>query len=80
LLAETEGIFTETAGGVTTAVTRKLVEQGKIRPDETTVACITGNGLKTLDALSGQVFEEIVIEPKVAAFEACLEEAAVELV
>jgi len=80
LLAETEGIFTETAGGVTTAVTRKLVDQGKIRADETTVACITGNGLKTLDALAGETFEDVVIEPKLAAFEACLEEAAVQLV
>jgi len=80
LLAETEGIFTETAGGVTTAVTRKLVEQGKIRSDETTVTCITGNGLKTLDALSGEGFDDVVIEPKLAAFETCLEEAAVQLV
>jgi len=44
------------------------------------VACITGNGLKTLDALAGEAFEDVVIEPKLAAFEACLEEAAVELV
>jgi threonine synthase len=77
LLAETEGIFTETAGGVTTAVTRKLVEQGKIQPEETTVVCITGNGLKTLDALADEAFEDVVIEPKLAEFEACLEEASV---
>ena len=50
LLAETEGIFTETAGGVTVAAARKLFAQGRIRPDETTVLCITGNGLKTTDA------------------------------
>ena len=74
LLAETEGIFTETAGGVTTAVTRKLVEQGRIQAHETTVACITGNGLKTLDALAGEAYDDVVIEPKLAAFEACLGE------
>jgi len=74
LLAETEGIFTETAGGVTTAVTRKLVEQGRIQPHEITVSCITGNGLKTLDALAGEAYDDVVIEPKLAAFEACLGE------
>src|ERR1019366_9617947 len=52
LLAETEGIFTETAGGVTIGVTRKLIEHGYINPSETTVLCITGNGLKTIDAVS----------------------------
>ena len=52
-LAETEGIFTETAGGVTTAVTARLYAQGRISPDQTTVVCITGNGLKTTDALAG---------------------------
>ncbi len=53
-LAETEGIFTETAGGVTTAVTARLIAQGRIGADETTVFCITGNGLKTLDCLQGR--------------------------
>ena len=52
LLAETEGIFTETAGGVTVAVTKKLREHGRIRPDDLTVIAITGNGLKTQDALA----------------------------
>src|SRR5579872_3866297 len=52
-LAETEGIFTETAGGVTTAVTARLYAHGRIQPDETTVVCITGNGLKTTDVLHG---------------------------
>lgn len=51
LLAETEGIFTETAGGVTVAVTRKLVAQGRIAPDDLTVIAITGNGLKTAEAV-----------------------------
>jgi threonine synthase len=55
LLAETEGIFTETAGGVTVAVARKLVEQGKISRDGATVLCITGNGLKTPGAISDEV-------------------------
>src|SRR5580693_5048601 len=53
-LAETEGIFTETAGGVTTAVTARLYAHGRISPNETTVVCITGNGLKTTDALAGR--------------------------
>src|SRR6202041_1881498 len=52
LLAETEGIFTETAGGVTVGTTRKLIQQDRILPDETTVICITGNGLKTTDVLA----------------------------
>src|SRR6201990_326575 len=52
-LAETEGIFTETAGGVTTAVTARLYAHGRIKPHELTVSCITGNGLKTTDCLDG---------------------------
>ena len=69
LLAETEGIFTETAGGVTVGVTKKLIQQGRIKPDETTVICITGNGLKTVEALSGQFNDPIIIEPKLNSFE-----------
>ncbi len=69
LLASTEGIFTETAGGVTVGVARKLRAQGRILPDETTVLCITGNGLKTLDALAGQYALEEPIRPKVADFQ-----------
>jgi threonine synthase len=69
-LAETEGIFTETAGGVTTAVTARLYAHGRIRPDELTVACITGNGLKTTDALAGQYPVEDAIRPRIADFEA----------
>jgi threonine synthase len=53
LLAETEGVFTETAGGVTIAVLRRLVEAGVVRPDEETVALNTGNGYKTVEALEG---------------------------
>jgi threonine synthase len=54
LLAATEGIFTETAGGVTVAVLRKLAAQGRWEGDETVAAYITGHGLKTLDAISGR--------------------------
>jgi threonine synthase len=69
LLAETEGIFTETAGGVTVGCTRKLLHDGRILPDETTVVCITGNGLKTTDALAGAYEAEAAIAPKLAEFE-----------
>ncbi|MCX7702270.1 MAG: threonine synthase, partial [Gemmataceae bacterium] len=55
LLGRTEGIFAETAGGVTVAVARKLIEQGKLPRDEEIVLCITGNGLKTQDAVAGQL-------------------------
>jgi len=55
LLARTEGIFAETAGGVTVANARKLVEEGRLDPDADTVLLITGDGLKTLDAIEGQV-------------------------
>ncbi|ERN39943.1 threonine synthase [Rubidibacter lacunae KORDI 51-2] len=73
LLAETEGIFTETAGGTTIAVLQKLVEQGKIDPDETTVVYITGNGLKTQEAVQGYIGEPLTIEPKLDSFERALE-------
>ena len=66
LLAETEGLFTETAGGVTVAVTRKLVRQGRIHPRELTVMAITGNGLKTPEAV--EQAGPVVIDPKVTQF------------
>jgi threonine synthase len=72
LLAEAEGVFTETAGGVTVGCARKLYRQGRIKPEETTVLCITGNGLKTTDALTGQYEAEAPIAPKLAEFEAYL--------
>jgi threonine synthase len=70
VLAECEGIFTETAGGVTVGCARKLYRQGRIKPDETTVLCITGNGLKTTDVLTGEYQAEAPIAPKLAEFEA----------
>ena len=54
LLAETEGIFTEPAGGVTVAATRQLIERGAIPRDESIVICITGNGYKTIEVLQRQ--------------------------
>jgi threonine synthase len=68
LLGETEGIFTETAGGVTVAGARKLAAQGKLRRDGPTVICITGNGLKTPDALNGSLDFGALIEPRLSAF------------
>jgi threonine synthase len=76
LLAETTGIFTETAGGVTTAVLAKLAEAGAIGSDERVVAIITGEGLKTLDVVR-EGFEISTIEPTVESFEAEVAEARV---
>jgi threonine synthase len=69
LLAETEGIFTETAGGVTLGCARKLIKSDRILPHETTVLCITGNGLKTTDVLTGEYETEQPIPAKLAEFE-----------
>jgi threonine synthase len=69
LLAETEGIFTETAGGTTVAVLKKLAESGQINPDEKTVVYITGNGLKTQEAIQGYVGEPLTIEANIESFE-----------
>jgi threonine synthase len=73
LLAESEGIFAETAGGVTTGVAQKLVREGRIRADETTIVSITGNGLKTTDAISAEYPATEAIAPKLEAFEAYLD-------
>jgi threonine synthase len=72
LLAETTGIFTETAGGVTTATLAKLADRGDIDPEERVVLVITGDGLKTLDAVR-DTFESHTIEPKFAEFEKVLQ-------
>jgi threonine synthase len=79
LLAESEGIFTETAGGVTVGTARKLIHQDRILPDETTVLCITGNGLKTTDVLADAYQAETPIAPKLAEFEAYLAAKAASL-
>ncbi len=73
-LAETEGVFTETAGGVTTAVTARLYAHGRIQPDELTVTCITGNGLKTTDCLQDSYETSQAIRPRLADFENFVEE------
>jgi threonine synthase len=70
LLAETEGIFTEPAGGVTVAATRQLIERGEIPRDESIVICITGNGYKTIEVLNGHGVEPIHIGRGLADFEA----------
>jgi threonine synthase len=73
LLARTEGIFAETAGGVTLASAMKLIESGHIDKDAVTVLCITGNGLKTKEAIIGHTGEPHHIDPNLKSFEATLE-------
>jgi threonine synthase len=70
LLARTEGIFAETAGGVTVAVLRKLLEAGQLDPEADTVVFNTGDGLKTVDAIAGAVGPSAQITASAAAFEA----------
>jgi len=74
LLAETTGVFTETAGGVTTAVLRKLAETGAIGPDERVVLVITGEGLKTLDAVRDS-FPAHEVDPTIESFEEAFAES-----
>jgi len=69
LLAKTEGIFTETAGGVTLACTKKLIQQGRIPPQESIVICITGNGLKTQEAVADKIGQPVIVEPNLNSFE-----------
>ncbi len=69
LLARTEGIFTETAGGVTLATAKKLIEQGRIPKNESIVLAITGNGLKTQEAIQDFVGSPTAIEPNLQSFE-----------
>lgn len=75
LLARSEGIFAETAGGVTLAVTRKLIDQGRIPRHEEIVICITGNGLKTHEAIAGLLERPMVIKPTMEEFEPIVEGA-----
>jgi threonine synthase len=73
LLAECEGIFAETAGGVTVGVAKKLIGCGKIPAGDSAVLCITGNGLKTLDAVVGHCGQTREIKPSLREFEALLQ-------
>ncbi|MCU4186903.1 threonine synthase [Acidiferrimicrobium sp. IK] len=77
LLARTEGIFAETAGGVTVATLAKLAAQGVVRSDERVVAYITGNGLKTIDAVAHRAKPTATIAPTLAAFDAAVDLAGV---
>lgn len=72
LLAETEGIFAETAGGVTVGVAKKLIASGRIPAKDSAVICVTGNGLKTLDAVTGHCGQPREIKPSLREFEALL--------
>ena len=72
LLAETEGVFAETAGGVTVSAAKKLVQSGRISKDETLVICITGNGLKTTEAVVDHLVRPTPIRPNMEAFEELL--------
>jgi threonine synthase len=69
LLAQTEGIFAETAGGVTIGVLRKLVKQGIIKKGDVTVAYVTGNGLKTQEAVIDAVGRPVRIQPSLMSFQ-----------
>lgn len=72
LLAETEGVFTETAGGVTIAVLRRLAEAGVVRAEEETVALVTGNGYKTIEALEGTIEPSYHVAPDLDEFLAAI--------
>jgi len=76
LLAQTEGIFTEPAGGVTVAATRKLIERGALPRDESIVICITGNGYKTSEVVSGAGIAQVRIGRSLSDFEAAVDVAA----
>ncbi len=72
LLAECEGIFAETAGGVTVGVAKKLIASGRIPAKDSVVLCVTGNGLKTLDAVNGHAGHPREIKPSLREFEGLL--------
>ncbi|MGA2410054.1 MAG: threonine synthase, partial [Candidatus Binataceae bacterium] len=73
LLARTEGIFAEPAGGTTLAVTMKLLAQKRINPDESLVISITGNGYKTIEAVAGAIEQPFIIEARLKEFDALFE-------
>jgi threonine synthase len=72
LLAETEGIFAETAGGVTVACAKKMIESGKIPRNESIALCITGHGLKTAEAVAPHLPSPRLINPSLREFDACI--------
>jgi threonine synthase len=76
LLAENEGIFAETAGGVTVGVAKKLIASGRIPAGDSAVLCITGNGLKTIEAVAGHAGSAREIKPSLREFEALLDAEA----
>jgi threonine synthase len=76
LLAETEGVFAETAGGVTVSAAKKLIDAGKIPKDETLVICITGNGLKTTEAVIDHLKRPTPIKPNIDSFEKLLKKTS----
>ncbi|MEM6562185.1 MAG: pyridoxal-phosphate dependent enzyme, partial [Planctomycetota bacterium] len=69
LLGRTEGIFTEPAGGTTLACAAKLIQNGTINKDESIVVCVTGNGLKTIEAVADELDRPAAIDAKLAAFD-----------
>jgi threonine synthase len=73
LLAETEGVFAETAGGVTVAAAKRLAQLGKLKRDESVVLCITGHGLKTHEAVNGHCGQPRLIGPHLREFSALIE-------
>ena len=74
LLAESEGIFAETAGGVTIAGLKKLVARGQVDPDEVVVAFITGGGLKTVEAVADALPAPLQVEANIASFEQAVQD------
>jgi threonine synthase len=80
LLARTEGVFAETAGGVVIAGLRKLAESGAIKHDDLTVAYITGGGLKTVEAVAPTLVPTVTVKPNVSEFDAALGARAAEAV
>ncbi len=78
LLARTEGIFAETAGGVTIATLAKLAASGEVRPDERVVALVTGHGLKTVEALTSTFGPTVTIDPTLTSFDSSVSQEIVD--